>query len=219
MLGRRKTKLNSEKLKTDIPDQQKDIDMKDREFDHEESFEADSVQNDIPESDENTATDEIIETDTIVEEPDAELAAVQKELSESKDKYLRLSAEFDNFRKRTVREKMEMIQTAGMTLLKDILPFVDDFERGIEMAANTEDMDAVRTGMELIYSKLKDFLATHRVKEINAMNEPFNADWHEAVTNIPAPTDDMKGKIVDVIQKGYTLNEKIIRYPKVVVGE
>jgi len=112
-----------------------------------------------------------------------------------------------------------LIQTAGESLLKDILPVVDDFERGLEQASKADDMDAVRTGMDLIYSKLKDFLTNHGVKEIEAIHEPFDTDWHEAITNIPAPSDDLKGKIVDVIQKGYTLHDKVIRYPKVVVGE
>jgi molecular chaperone GrpE len=147
-----------------------------------------------------------------------ELITLQKELSESQNKYLRLAAEFDNYRKRTLREKTELIQMAGETLLIDILPVVDDFERGLEQASQAEDMEAVRTGMDLIYNKLKDFLLNHGVKEIIAMNEPFDTDWHEAVTNIPAPSDDMKGKIVDVIQKGYTLYDKVMRYPKVVVG-
>ena len=153
------------------------------------------------------------------DESQKKLLALQSEVSESRDKYLRLAAEFDNYRKRTLREKSELIQTAGESLLIDILPVIDDFERGLEQASKTEDMDAVRTGMGLIYSKLKDFLTNNGVKEIEAIHEPFDTDWHEAVTNIPAPSDDMKGKIVDVIQKGYKLHEKVIRYPKVVVGE
>jgi len=157
----------------------------------------------------------VVEIDEHNEEP----ASIQKELQEAQDKYLRLAADFDNYRKRTLREKMELIQNAGESLLKDILPVVDDFERGIEAAAKAEDMNAVITGMNLIYSKMKDFLTNHGIKEINALNEPFDTDWHEAVTNIPAPSDDMKGKIIDVIQKGYTMNDKIIRYSKVVVGE
>lgn len=159
------------------------------------------------------------ETEETPEELNDELTTLKKGLSESQDKYLRLVAEFDNYRKRTLREKAELIQTAGESLLIDILPVMDDFERGIQQAAQTEDMDSVRTGMGLIYSKLKDFLNSHGVKEINAMNEPFDTDWHEAVTNIPAPTDEMKGKILDVIQKGYTLYDKVMRYSKVVVGE
>ena len=174
-----------------------------------------------PEVNEVLEPDEIIDTDELNDaELDDEQLSNQKELLEMRDKYLRLAAEFDNYRKRTLREKMELIQNAGESLIKDLLPVVDDFERGIKQASNTEDMEAVRTGMALIYSKLKDFLANNGVKEISALEEPFDTDWHEAVTNIPAPTDDMKGKIVDVIQKGYTLNDnKVIRYAKVVVGE
>jgi len=177
-------------------------------------------------TEENSDPDKIVDINepnevAETEEPDGEteMVALQKELLESKDKYLRLAAEFDNYRKRTLREKMDLIQNAGESLLKDILPVVDDFDRGIEVASKAEDMDAVRTGMNLIYNKLKDFLTNNGVKEIDAMHEPFDTDWHEAITNIPAPSDDMKGIIIDVIQKGYTLNDKIIRYPKVVVGE
>ena len=172
--------------------------------------------NDSFESGEEPVSVEI--TDAVSEALDEQVTALQKELSELHDKYLRLAAEFDNYRKRTLREKTELIQMAGESLLNDILPVVDDFERGLVQASQAEDMDAVRTGMDLIYNKLKDFLSSHGVKEINAMNETFDTDWHEAVTNIPAPSEDMKGKIVDVIQKGYTLYDKVMRYPKVVVG-
>ncbi|MDR1172210.1 MAG: nucleotide exchange factor GrpE [Bacteroidales bacterium] len=192
-------------------------DTEDPETENEEMSKVNPEMNDAPVMDEDFETDEI--TEAITEEADEEPVALQKELSEAQDKYLRLAAEFDNYRKRTLREKMELMQTAGEALLKDILPVVDDFERGLEVAFEAEDMDAVRKGMTLIYNKLKDFLTSHGVKEISAMNEPFDADWHDAVTNIPAPSDKMKGKVVDVIQKGYTLNDKVMRYPKVVVGE
>ena len=144
---------------------------------------------------------------------------LEKELQDAQDKYLRLAAEFDNYRKRTLREKTELIHSAGESLMKDILPVIDDFERGIEQSSKAADMDAVIAGMSLIYSKLKDFLGNQGVMEISAINEAFDTDWHEAVTKIPAPSEDMKGKIVDVIQKGYTLKDKVIRYSKVVVGE
>ena len=174
-----------------------------------------------PEIDETTIVDTDSELEEIIDaETDSEeIVALQKELTESQDKYLRLAAEFDNYRKRTFREKTELLQTAGESLLKGILPVVDDFERGLEIAAKAEDMDAVIDGMELIYSKLKDFLATNGVKDIQAMDEPFDADLHEAVTKIPVPSEDQKGIIVDVIQKGYMLNNKVIRYPQVIVGE
>ena len=154
-----------------------------------------------------------------VDEANNELAVLQNEYSVLQDKYLRLLAEFDNYRKRTLREKADLIQSAGESLLKGILPVIDDFERGMEQASKAEDMEAVRTGMALIYNKMKDFLTNNGVKEINAVNESFDTDWHEAITEIAAPSDDMKGKIVDVIQKGYTLNNKVIRYSKVVVGK
>jgi molecular chaperone GrpE len=162
--------------------------------------------------------DEMI-LETEAEEVLADDCDLQKDLEEAMDKYLRLAAEFDNYRKRTLREKTELIQSAGESLLKDILPIMDDFERGIEQSSKSDDLDAVRTGMALIYNKLKDFLTNQGVKEINATNEPFDTDWHEAVTKIPAPAGELKGKIVDVIQKGYTLNDKVILYSKVVVGE
>ena len=153
------------------------------------------------------------------QEADSETELLRNELSEAKDKYLRLSAEFDNYRKRTLREKTELMQTAGESLLNNILPLADDFERGLDTVDLAEDIEAVKEGMKLIYNKLKDFLSSNGVKEISAMNETFDADRHEAVTNIPAPSEDLKGKVVDVIQKGYTLHEKIMRYPKVIVGE
>ena len=168
--------------------------------------------------DENTEINE----ESAVEEADEfidENSALQKELQEAQDKYLRLAAEFDNYRKRTLREKADLIQSAGESLLKNILPIVDDFERGLEQSVEAEDIEAVKTGMSLIYNKLKDFLTNQGVKEINAVNEAFDTDWHEAVTKVPATSDEMKGKIVDVIQKGYTLNDKVMRYSKVVVGE
>jgi molecular chaperone GrpE len=183
----------------------------------EEMSDTDSEIDDSLESDDDADMDEMTETDA--GESDIEIAALQKKLDELHDKYLRQAAEYDNYRKRTAREKANLIQTASESLLKDILPLVDDFERGLELASTAEDMVAVRIGMELIYNKMKDFLTNNGVKEIDAMYEPFSTDWHEAVTNIPAPSDDMKGMIVDVIQKGYTLNNKVIRFPKVVVGE
>jgi len=178
-----------------------------------------STPNDAPMLDENDDAS-MSNNDVELEElPTEELEALQNQLAELQDKYLRLAAEYDNYRKRTLREKAELIQTAGESLLKDILQVVDDFERGLELASMAEDLEAVRVGMGLIHNKLKDFLTNNGVKEIGAMNEPFDTDWHEAVTNIPVQSDDMKGMIVDVLQKGYTLHNKVIRYPKVVVGE
>ena len=223
------SKQDTGKPQNDVPDNN-DADVEKPEAENEEIFEemtgTDSEMSDAPMSEENTdlpESEENVESEEMTEagagESDDELVALQNKLEELQDKYLRLAAEYDNYRKRTLREKTELIQTAGESLLKDILPLVDDFDRGIEVASNAEDMDSVRTGIGLIYSKLKEFLTNNGIKEIDAMNEPFDTDWHEAVINIKAPSDDMKGLILDVIQKGYTLNNKVIRYPKVVVGE
>jgi len=135
------------------------------------------------------------------------------------DRYLRLSAEFDNYRKRTLKEKIELSQSGGESVIKKLLPVIDDFDRAMNSMRSTDDCNAVKAGLELIYSKINDFLKQNAVKEIEAMNEPFNSDFHEAVTTVPVEDDKLKGLIIDVTQKGYTLNDKVIRYPKVVVGE
>ena len=140
-------------------------------------------------------------------------------LSEINDKYLRLSAEFDNYRKRTLKEKTELIKTAGGTVLSDILPVVDDFERAMQSMDNTDDISAIRDGVSLIYNKFIEFIKNKGIVEIEALHQDFDTDYHEALTKIPAPEDKLKGKVVDVIQKGYQIEEKVIRYAKVVVGE
>lgn len=135
------------------------------------------------------------------------------------DRHLRLQAEFDNFRKRTVREKADLIRSGGETILAGILPIIDDFERAIESLKQVPEEDPSKMGTILIYNKFKEFLNKNHVKEIKALHQSFDVDHHEAITKIPAPEEKFKGKVVDVIQKGYTLNEKVIRYAKVVVGE
>jgi molecular chaperone GrpE len=148
-----------------------------------------------------------------------EIKALEEKSKELHDKYLRLSAEFDNYRKRTLKEKTEMIKTASEDLIKQIIPFVDDIERGLSAVNTAQDIEAVKLGMNLIYGRFKDFLQQNGVKEIEAMNQEFNTDVHEAVTKIPAADEGQKGKVVDVIEKGYFLHDKVIRYSKVIVGE
>lgn len=135
------------------------------------------------------------------------------------DSHLRLMAEFDNYRKRTLREKSELIKSAGESVLVNLLPLADDFERGLEVSKDSMDVQAVRQGMELIYSKLTAFLQQNGVKVIETENSAFDTEFHEAITTIPAPSEDLKGKIIDCVQKGYLLNDKVIRFAKVVVGE
>lgn len=149
----------------------------------------------------------------------SKIAGYKEKIEELQDKYLRLSAEFDNYRKRTLKEKMELTKSAGENLLMNILPVMDDLERGIQTVNDAADIKAVQEGINLIYIKFRDFLDQNGIKEIEALNKEFNIDYHEAVTKIPAPEKDMKGKVVDVIEKGYTLNDKVIRYSKVVIGE
>ena len=144
---------------------------------------------------------------------------MESKLKEQQDKYLRLSAEFDNYRKRMMKERIELTQYAGADILTKILPVLDDFERAIVSMKSTEDIVAVRQGIELIYNKLKDYLNQQGIKEIVALNQDFNTDFHDAVTKIPVQENERKGKVVDVIVKGYTLNDKVIRYSRVVVGE
>ncbi len=144
---------------------------------------------------------------------------LENKLKEQEDKYLRLSADFDNYRKRTLKEKIEMTRYAGLEIMSQILPVIDDFERAMTFIKETRDSDAVRQGIELMYNKFKDYLKQQGVEEINALHQEFDTDFHEAVTKIPAPKNDLKGKIVDVIEKGYRLNDRVIRFSKVVVGE
>jgi molecular chaperone GrpE len=147
------------------------------------------------------------------------IVQLEQQVNDFQDKYIRLMAEFDNFRKRSLKERSELIKTAGEDILTSILPVIDDFERGLAAMEKAEDVEAVKIGVTLIYSKFKEFLSQRGVKEIEAVNQNFDVDLHEALTKIPAPSDELKGKVVDVIQKGYYLQEKVIRYSKVVVGE
>ena len=138
---------------------------------------------------------------------------------ELNDKYLRLMAEFDNYRKRTLKEKMDLTKYAEEDVLKGILKVVDDMERAINNMDSAPDMNAVKEGVELIYKKFKSFLETRGLKEVEAMHQELDTDKHEAVAKFAAPSDDLKGKIIDVVEKGYYLHDKIIRYAKVVIGE
>lgn len=142
-----------------------------------------------------------------------------EKLSEMNDKYLRLAAEYDNYRKRTLKEKMDLTKSAGEDILVNILPVMDDFERGLDSIDKAKDIKAVKEGVQLIYNKFSEFLKQRGIKEIEAKEKDFDTDMHEAITKIPAPTEELKGKVVDVIEKGYYLNEKVIRFSKVVIGE
>ena len=147
-----------------------------------------------------------------------EKEALQQKYDELNDRFLRLYSEFDNFRKRTAKEKLELIKSASQDLIVDLLPVLDDFERGLKAFEEHHADPELIKGVELIYNKFYNILKQRGLKPMESMGKEFNTDWHEALTNIPAPSDDLKGKVVDVIQTGYLLNDKVIRYAKVVVG-
>ena len=170
----------------------------------------------------NNAQDSASSAETSEQEAEKienEIELMAQKFVELNDKNLRLMAEFDNYRKRTMKERMDMLKAAGEKILVEMLPLVDDFERGKKAMETSEDVNAVKEGIDLIYSKFIAFLLQNGVKAIETEAQPFNTEYHEAVTTFPAPTVELKGKIIDCLSKGYTMNEKVIRFAKVVVGE
>lgn len=176
-----------------------------------------AAQEAAPETAEDTQEAELSVEEKLQQELDEAKAAIEKE----KKEYLFLMADFDNYRKRVLKEKAELLKNGAEKALRGLLPVVDDFERGLAATRDSEDAASVREGMELIYNKFVKYLADNGVKEMDTKpGSDFNADLHEAIATIPAPADDLKGKIIDTTQKGYTLNdEKVLRHAKVVVGE
>ena len=150
---------------------------------------------------------------------EAKIEELEEKLEQMQDKHLRLQAEFDNFRRRTIKEKADLIKSGGETVLVNILPVIDDFERALGSLKEVPDEDAGKQGTLLIYNKFQEFLKQNSIKEIEALEQDFDVDLHEAITKIPAPNDELKGKVIDVVQKGYCLNDKVIRFAKVVIGE
>jgi len=155
------------------------------------------------------------------EEPTEEdkIKQYEEQIAELKDKYLRQAAEFDNYRKRIIKEKSELILNGGENVINSLLPVIDDFERALANIEKSEDTETLKTGVELIYQKLLKALEANGLKAIETNNADFDTDFHEAVAMIPAPSDDFKGKVVDCVQKGYKLNDKVIRHAKVAVGQ
>lgn len=169
---------------------------------------------------ENIVGDNMSEDDEILTEQDIdEEEDLQSKYDELNNSYLRLHAEFDNYRKRTLKEKVEIIKAGGEKVLTEMIPLIDDFERALETVQSADHKEAIVEGLELIYSKFISFLNQNGVKEIEAIGETFDADKFEAVTTIPAQDESQKDTVVDCIQKGYILNEKVLRFPKVIVGK
>lgn len=151
--------------------------------------------------------------------PEKRIAELEEEVKKEKKEYLFLMAEFDNFRKRTLREKSEIIRNGAEGVLKGILPIVDDFERAIKASETSDDVTALKEGMQLIYNKLRKYLEINGVKEIDPEDKEFDTERHEAISAIPAPDPSLKGKIIDTVEKGYMLNDKVLRHAKVVVAQ
>ncbi len=172
------------------------------------------------------ATAEAAEKTTVeAEEPTAE-EALQKQLDETKQQlekaqkeYMFLLAEFDNFRKRTLKEKQDLIKNASEGAMKDLLPVIDDFERAIQASEKSDDVDSIKEGVNLIYNKFVKYLEKNGVKAIDSTDADFDTEYHEAVTTFPTDDESKKGKVIDTVAKGYTMNDKVIRHSKVVVGQ
>ncbi len=167
------------------------------------------------EMNEETAENQVPVESEFAEEPNILIS----EIDEQKDKYIRLLAEFENFKRRTSRERIELFKTAGQEVIKDLLPALDDIDRAQNVVVDSKDIEAVKQGLQLIAEKLKNILQQKGLQEIECKGLEFNTDMMEAITEIPAPNDELKGKVVEVLEKGYTLNDKIIRYAKVVIGK
>lgn len=184
---------------------------------HEQAENAPEIADVLDDTTESTET-----ADVTVDEADGmmnKISELEAALEKEKKEYLFLRADFDNYRKRMLKDREELLRNAGEKVLRGILPIVDDFERGLAAIKDTEGADAVKQGMELIYNKLLKYLADNGVKPIESTGQPFDADLHEAIATIPAPTPELKGKVVDTTTPGYMINDKVLRHAKVAVGE
>jgi molecular chaperone GrpE len=173
----------------------------------------------VPEGLNGSQPDASSESELTTDNNVSEVRAVQEKLAEMQDKYIRLSAEFDNYRKRTLREKMDLSKYASENMLLGIIPLMDDFDRARAHMDSTTDCNGLRDGINLIYGKFSDFLKQNGVKEIESLNSNFDVDLHEAIAKVPVDDVEKKGKVIDVVQKGYYLQDKVLRFSKVVVGE
>ena len=176
-------------------------------------------QENLSEEEIENQNEEAVAEENATEAEAEEINEWEVKYKEMNDKFLRLYSEFENFRKRTAKEKLELMQTANKSLMKDILPIVDDFERAADANKENEDATSLKEGFELIQNKLFKTLENKGLKPMDAKGNVFDVDVHEALTNIPAPSEDLKGKVVDVVEKGYYLNDTVLRYAKVVVGQ
>ena len=183
-----------------------------------ENKKKEDIQDNEQKMSQSTETQEVKQESASEEPTPSELEILQGKFDDVNDKYLRLQAEFDNFRRRTAKEKLDMVAVAGKDIIIGLLPTLDDCERALKALKQSDASASAIEGTELIYNKLFSFLKSRGLEPIDAMGKDFNTDFHEAVAQIPAPAEDIKNKVIDVIQQGYTLNGTIVRFAKVVVG-
>ena len=220
--------LENQNYENEVEYQSDEQEFDDKQVEEEQSEEEQQVANQSDDEEQsNEQSDNQLEEDEYKEAKsnfcetavNEKVEKLENELKNFNDKHLRLMAEYDNYRKRTLKEKAELMKTGGEKILLGILPLIDDFERAQQHIDKATDIDAVKAGITLIYNKFVNFLSQQGIKEIETIGKDFDAEIYEALTKIPAPTQEMKGKIIDCIEKGYMLDDKLIRYPKVVVGE
>ena len=205
---KRKEQNKEEDIKVESENQQEELNLESKEEDN--TKEKDEKDSSKKEKKKKLTKEEKLEE---------ALQLAEESIADQKDKYLRLAAEFDNYRKRTMKEKAELVLNGGAKSISSILPVVDDLERAIETMKTATDVEAVKEGVDLIYQKFIKILGDNGVQIIETIGQKLNTDLHDAIAVIPAPTEEEKGRIVDCVQTGYTINEKVIRHAKVVVGE
>lgn len=207
LIHKRLNKYNT--INTTMSKKNKDLEKEEIEKNNEE----------VSTQEENTETTPEEKQEEVEPTLEDKIEELNSQVAEQKDKYLRLFADFDNYKKRNAKERLELLNTAGKDIILSIIPTLDDLDRAIASAETATDINSVKEGFVLVKNKLFSSLSQKGLKPMESIGEEFNPDKQEALTKIPAPSDDMKGKVIDEIEKGYTLNEKIIRYAKVVVGE
>lgn len=193
---------------------EKEIDNQEKNLEEKEPKEQETVQ-DATAAEEGSHEPELSEEEKLAKD----LEEAKTELDKQKKEYLFLLAEFDNFRKRTLKEKADLVKNAAEKAMLEILPVVDDFERALQAMHDSSDLESVKEGVDLIYNKFVKYLESNGVKAIDSNNADFNTEFHEAVTTFPAADDSQKGKVIDTVQKGYMINDKVLRHSKVVVGQ
>lgn len=193
---------------------EKEIDNQEKNLEEKDPKEQETVQ-DATAAEEGSQEPELSEEEKLAKD----LEEAKTELDKQKKEYLFLLAEFDNFRKRTLKEKADLVKNAAEKAMLEILPVVDDFERALQAMHDSSDLESVKEGVDLIYNKFVKYLESNGVKAIDSNNADFNTEFHEAVTTFPAADDSQKGKVIDTVQKGYMINDKVLRHSKVVVGQ